>query len=173
MSPHEELHEQAEHASHDASLKKVGATMAIVAAVMAIVSVYASTTVTDELLTQQKVSNEWNRYQAKALRRYQSEVAVDLFKGMKDDEAVKAYAANKLRYETEGEEIKKKAEEMEKETEHLGHKAHRLHIAEVFLEFGIVLSSLAILTKRELFWYSSMASGAVGAAVAATAFLMH
>ena len=147
--------------------------MAIIAAVMAIVSVYGNTTVTAQLLTQQDASNKWNYYQAKALRRYQSEVAADIFKGMKDEDRAKAYEANKQRYEKEGEEIQAEAKELTNKTIELGHKAHRLHIGEVFLEFGIVLSSLAILTRRELFWYASLASGAAGSIIAATAYLMH
>jgi hypothetical protein len=45
-----------------------------------------------------------------------------------------------------------------------------LHFGEVFLEISIVLASLAILSKRELFWYAAMAGGAVGAIVGATAY---
>jgi hypothetical protein len=40
----------------------------------------------------------------------------------------------------------------------------------VFLEISIVLASLAILSKRALFWYAAMAGGVVGVAVAATAY---
>jgi hypothetical protein len=46
-------------------------------------------------------------------------------------------------------------------------------LGEVFLEIAIVLASLAILTKRRPMWFASILSGLVGAAIAATALLLH
>jgi hypothetical protein len=40
----------------------------------------------------------------------------------------------------------------------------------VFLEFSIVLASLAILAKRPALWYTSILSGTAGIVVAATVF---
>src|SRR5258705_8170997 len=73
----DELKEQAEKA-RDPFDRKVGATMAIVAAVLALVAVYGHISTTEELLAQQRASDQWAFYQAKSLRRYQSEVARDI-----------------------------------------------------------------------------------------------
>jgi hypothetical protein len=43
-------------------------------------------------------------------------------------------------------------------------------LGEVFLEFSIVLSSLAILAKRRMLWYVSIVSGTIGVVVAVTIF---
>ncbi len=175
MSVHEELQENAEHA-HDDFTRRAGATMAIIAAVLAVVAVYAHLTTTEELLMQQKSSDQWSFYQAKALRRYQSEVARDLMQSISGDAAQKTaakYSANFERYEKEAEEIQEKAKEFGKESELAGRKALRLHFGEVFLELAIVFSSLAILARKNAFWLAGVGSASLGLAVSATALLIH
>lgn len=175
MSINEELQEHAEHA-HDDFSRGAGATMAIIAALLAVVAVYGHVTTTEELLMQQRASDQWAFYQAKALRRYQSEIAVDLMTVMPGAAVSKArekYAANLERYEKEGEQIQEKAKEYSKESEVAGTKALRLHLGEVFLELAIVFSSLAILARRRVFWGIGVASAALGVVVSATVFLIQ
>ena len=50
-------------------------------------------------------------------------------------------------------------------------RAERLHFGEVFLEIAIVLSSLAILTKRKLWYIAGSVSAVGGLILAATAFV--
>jgi hypothetical protein len=175
MSVNEELKEHAEHA-HDSFSRRAGASMAIIAAVLAVVSVWGHVMVTEELVTQMKASDQWAFYQAKAQRRYQSEVAQDLLGavgGEKAAKAVETYKANKERYEKEGEAIKERAQEFENESHLAGKRAMRLHIGEIFLEIAIVLSSLAILTRRALYWYVGIASSVLGAALGASVLLIQ
>ena len=80
MSVDEELQEHAEHAKAPFD-KRVAVTMAIIAAMLAVDGVMGHLLTTEELLLQQKASDQWAYYQAKSIRRYTSEVAVDLFKG--------------------------------------------------------------------------------------------
>ena len=166
MSTAEELHEHAEHA-RDPFDRRVAATMAILAAVLAIVSVLGHIYTTEELIDQQKASDQWSYYQAKSIRRYQSEVARDLFAAMKDERS-EQYAQNAQRYRSDSEEIQKKAEELEKESHLKRQQALRLHLGEVFLEISIVFGSLAILIKRSALWFGAIALGVVGVAIALT-----
>jgi len=167
MSTTEELQEQAEHA-HAPFDKKVAATMAITAAALAIVAVLGHLTTTEELLNQQKASDQWSYYQAKSIRRYTSEFARDLFQSLKDDSKSEAYAKNVEKYRKDDEEIQKEAQALEQESHVKGRQALRLHFGEVFLEIAIVFASLAILTKRGALWWASIALGVAGAAVALT-----
>jgi predicted Holliday junction resolvase-like endonuclease len=149
--------------------------MAIIAACLAVVAVSGHIETTEELLAQQKASDQWAFYQAKSLRRYQSEVARDILDQMPGEKAARAvetYAANKERYIKEGEEIQKKAKEFEAESALSGHRALRLHFGEVFLELAIVLCSLAILGKRPLFFYVAIAGAAGGVLMAAGSLLV-
>jgi hypothetical protein len=66
-------------------------------------------------------------------------------------------------------EAQNKMAESQKEMEesHLVHqKTNRFDLGELGLQFGVVLCSLAILTKSRWFWFGGLASSAVGALIA-------
>jgi hypothetical protein len=173
MSVEEELQENAEHAKEPFD-RKVALTMAVIAAVMAIVSVAGHILTTEELLNQQKASDQWAFSQAKDIRRYDSEVARDMLAALSaGPAAINRYSANSERYEKEKGEIQNEARKFEKERDVSSSQALRTHIGEVFLEIAIVLASLAILTKRRPMWFASILSGLLGAGIAATALLVH
>ena len=142
--------------------------MAILAAALAIVAVLGHLFTTEELLKQQKASDQWSYYQAKSIRRYTSEFARDVFQSMNSAQLSQTYAKNIEKYRKDDEEIQKEAQALEKESEVKGAQALRLHFGEVFLEIGIVFASLAILTKRSALWLGSIGLGIVGTAVALT-----
>jgi hypothetical protein len=171
MNPGEELHEHAEHAKAPFD-KKVAATMAGIAATLAVVAVFGHLSTTEELLSQQKASDQWAFYQAKSIRRYESEVARDTMAALKSDK-VAEYEKNVERYRKEGEEIQEKARDFEKERDIAGHKALRLHFGQVFLELGIVFASLAILTKRELMWVIAVVGALLGLVLSGSAYFVH
>jgi hypothetical protein len=168
MSVEEELKEHAEHAK-DPFDKNVAITMAIIAALLAIVPVMGHILTTEELLAQQKASDQWAYSQAKDIRRYDSEIAADMLKALKSEEkTAEHYSANAEKDKKDHEDIQDKATEFEKERDHKGAQALRLEISEVFFEVAIVFASLAILSKRSLVWYLSMLSALVGMGIAAT-----
>jgi hypothetical protein len=173
MSVEEELQENAEKAKEPFD-RNVALTMAVIAAVMAIVSVAGQVLVTEELLNQQKASDQWAFYQAKDIRRYESDIARDMMAALSaGPAAINKYAANMERYDKDRGEIQAEAKKLEEESRFHGAQALRAHLGEVFLEIAIVLASLAILTKRRPMWFASILSGLVGAAIAATALLLH
>jgi hypothetical protein len=171
MSTAEELQEHSEHAQGPFD-KRVAGTMAIIAAVLAIVSVLGHISTTEELLKQQKASDQWSYYQAKSIRRYQSEVARDLFANMKSEAMSEQYAKNAEKYKKDDEEIQKEAQALENESHLRGRQALRLHFGEVFLEVSIVFASLAILSKRPLLWFAAIAGGAIGVVIGASTLLI-
>ncbi len=167
MSVDEELHEHAEHAKEPFD-KKVAVTMAIIAAMLAVDGVMAHLLTTEELLLQQKASDQWSYYQAKSVRRYTSEVAADLFKAFPNlgTEPVEKYLKNAEKYKQDDDEISKEANALEAESRMKGDQAHRLDYGEVFLEIGIVFASMAILAKSNIIWYASIGSALVGLVIA-------
>ncbi len=170
MSVNEELNEGAERAKEPFD-RKVAVTMAIIAALLAIVTVLGHILSTEELLAQQKANDQWAYYQAKSIRRYNSEIARDLMKALTTESAAKGeehYTANVEKYDKESKEIQNEARGLETESEFKGKQALRFEISEVFLEIGIVFASLAILSKRALVWWVSMLSAAVGVGIAVT-----
>src|SRR5712692_8907351 len=97
MSVNEELSENTEHAKEPFD-RKVAVTMAIIAASLAIVSVLGQVFATEELLAQQQASDKWAFYQAKSIRRYESDIARDLFRtaatGEANAKSAETYSAN-------------------------------------------------------------------------------
>ena len=93
MSTNEELEEHAHHAKEPFD-RKVAVTMAIIAAVLATVSVGAHIFANEELLLQQQASDQWAYYQAKSARRYASDVARDTLKAMQSAEVSEKYSKN-------------------------------------------------------------------------------
>lgn len=173
MSVEEELQEHVEHAKEPFD-RNVALTMAVIAAAMAIVSVAGQMLTTEELLNQQKASDQWAFYQAKDIRRYESDIARDMMAALSaGPAAINKYAANMERYDKDRGDIQNEARKLEEESHVHGARALRTHIGEIFLEFGIVLASLAILTKRRQMWFISILSALVGAGIAATALLVH
>lgn len=168
MPANEELEEHAHHAREPFD-KKVAVTMAIIAAVLATVSVGAHIFANEELLLQQRASDQWAYYQAKSGRRYASDVARDTMKVLKSDEMAEVYEKNAKKYEKEGEEIQTEARALETESKRRGQQSFRMESGEVFLEMGIVFASLAILTKREIIWTVAVGSALLGFLIACTA----
>jgi hypothetical protein len=52
-------------------------------------------------------------------------------------------------------------------------RADRFDLAEVFLEIGLVITSITLLSGRRLFWYLGMMFGVVGIVVAITGALIR
>jgi len=161
MSVEEEIKEHAEHASNPFD-KRVAGSMAIIAAALAVVSVLSHLATTEEILQQQKASDQWAYYQAKSIRRYSSEIARDSFTAMKFAEQSEQYAKNAEKYRKDTEEIQKEARGLEEESHLKGRQELRLDQGEVFLELAIVLGSLSILTKRPMLWYLALGGAVVG-----------
>jgi hypothetical protein len=172
MSLNEELEEHTSEAKQPFD-KRVAATMAIIAAALAVVSVAGHILTTDELLGQQRASDQWSYYQAKSIRRFSAEATYDLLSTVKSEEAVAGkYKEASKKYKEDAEEIQKKAEELEAESHDRGKQALHAHFGEVFLEIAIVFSSLAILTKRNVFYLAGVSAALIGVVAAATAYFV-
>ena len=127
---------------------------------------------TRSVLSQAQASDQWAYYQAKSIRRYESEIARDLFANMKNEALSEQYVKNAEKYRKDDEEIQKEAKALEDESHFRGRQALRLHFGEVFLEVAIVFASLAILSKRSGIWYAAIALALVGVGIASTMLLL-
>jgi hypothetical protein len=84
------------------------------------------------------------------------------------------------RYSKEADDIEREARRLtgegvkyQKLSEHEHHQADRFDLGELFVELALVVSSVAILSKKSGFWYAGIALCAVGLAVVATGFFVH
>jgi Domain of unknown function (DUF4337) len=188
-----ELHEHAEHAREHPDLAPVTLTMAVLAVLVATVSLMGHRTHTEEIilkneevLLQNKVSDQWAYYQAKNIRRHNDELFADLTTvvATKDAEGAgklkEKYRAEADRYKDEQKELDAKARELENEgqlTRREGdltrRKADRFDLGEVFLEIALVVTSITLLSGRKIFWYFGLLMATAGVLVAASAWIVH
>jgi len=174
-----ELKEHAEHAKEDPTLAPVSLTMAVLAVLVAVVSLLGHRAHTEEVVLQAKSSDQWAYYQAKNIRRHTDELFTDLTSvtPTTDSPALAKlrdkYSQEASRYKDDQKEIEDKAREMEAEVATERDRADRFDLAEVFLEIGLVITSITLLSGRRIFWWLGLILGVVGIVVAGTAFFLH
>ena len=167
-----ELHEHAEEAHRDPSLVPVTLTMAILAVVLAAITLLSHRAHTEELLLQSKATDQWAFYQAKNIRRHTYELFLDLLSVVNPRDAQGAeklkekYSDEIKHYMGDLSDIQAEARQLESEVLTQQHKANRFDLGEVCLEVALVLVSLTLLTRRRVFWLLGCFSGLVGLVVA-------
>lgn len=166
MSANEEVEEHVHHAQNPFD-KTVAGSMAIMAALLAVVSVVGQHFNTEKLLLQGLASDQWAYSQAKDIRHYIADATRDILTNMKPVSA-KTYEDDAKKYKKQAADIQEKAKEYEQERDKNSHKADRFHFSEVFLEVAIVFSSLSILLKVKPFFIAGIAAALVGIAIAVT-----
>lgn len=146
---------------------------------------------TEAAAAQVEASNQFAWYQAKRQRQAQSEsfLALSRTLGGKDDsrqtteakwaEDVAKYKKELPEMEEEGKKKTAKAAELNKQAEDKLHESHvvhrqatRLDIGHLSVELGLVLGSIAVLTKRKSFWFAGIGAAVIGLAVTASAYAM-
>lgn len=174
-----ELQEHAEHAKEDPTLAPVSVTMAILAVLVAVVSLLGHRAHTEEVVLQAKASDQWAYYQAKNIRRHTDELFTDLTSVQATTDAATLaklrdkYSQEASRYRDEQKGIEDSAHEMEAEVATERNRADRYDLAEVFLEIGLVITSITLLSGRRMFWGLGVVLSVVGIVLAATAFAVH
>jgi hypothetical protein len=174
-----ELHENAERARENPNLAPVTLTMAVVAVFVATVSLLGHRTHTEEVILQNKVTDQWSYYQAKNTRLHTDELFAGLagIVNSKDAEAAaklqEKVQAEADRYKDEKKELETKARELEQEFALTHRKADRFDLGEVFLEVALVITSITLLSGRRIFWHLGMLLAVIGVCVAASVLLLH
>ena len=120
---------------------------------------------------------EWNEYQAKKIRSYNTGLADDLLSVVtvadKDKAAKisKAWADHQAKWNDDLKEDQEKAKGLEEKVEQAEARANRFDLAEALLEIGLVITSVTLLTRSRVYWYLGMVF-AVGGIVSALSVLM-
>ena len=142
-----ELQENAEHGREHPSLAPISVTMAILAVCVAVVSLLGHRSHTEELMMQNRATDQWAYYQAKNIRRHNYEMGLDLlgmveFKNKEQANKIREkYKGEADRYTKEQAEIEEQAKDFEGESARAQRKADRFDLGEVFLEIALVISS--------------------------------
>jgi hypothetical protein len=173
-----ELHENAEHGAKHAELAPVTISMAILAVLVAAISLMGHRAHTEELLGQTRATDQWAQYQAKSIREHSYKVFLDelgvftVQNPAKTEELKAKYAKEVDRYDGEMKEIQTQATETEGEVKTAGKRGDRFDLAEVLLESALVICSITLLTHKRAFWALGLLVAATGAVIAATGFMI-
>jgi hypothetical protein len=173
-----ELEEQAEEAAQH-NLAPVTVTMAILAVLVAAVSLLGHRAHTEEVLLQTKATDQWAYYQAKEIRRRNYELFVDelsvfALQNSEHANAIKEkYEKEIERYKEEGKEIQSEAKGAEAEVLVQQHHANYFDLGEVLLEAALVICSITVLTRKRFFWYLGSVLGIVGLGIGLAGLLIH
>ncbi len=172
---HEAIQEELERDT-GALVKRVALTTALFAALAAIASLLAGSTVNEALVLkneattlQAQASDQWAYYQAKGIKAAVQDAVAAPWQSA-GQPVPPSIATAKARFVAEEAEIQKRATEFEHqrdeksaEAEHLLHRHHLFAGAVAVLQVGIALGAIAALTRMKLAWVASCLLGAIGA----------
>lgn len=174
-----ELHEHAEAGHHGAGMAPVSITMAILAVLVAVVSLLGHRAHGEELLSQNKASDAWAEYQAQSIRFHSYEQFLDQLSisDQKDPRLVgqlrTKYLAEVGHYRNRRSESSATARQFEDEVKLAAREANRLDLGEVCLEAALVIVSMTLLTRKRGYWVLGSALAIAGLIIAGTAVLVH
>jgi Domain of unknown function (DUF4337) len=174
-----ELMENHEHAAEDKSLRPVAFAMSILAVLVAIVTLLGHRASTEAVLAQSRASDQWNEYQAKRIRQHEATLSADLLSTLPvtDQSAAEAlktkYQQNIRQWTDEMKDEADKAHDLEVDVRRAERRADRYDLGEAMLEIGLVITSIALLTRQRTYAFLGCAFGAAGLISAAWALTLR
>ena len=174
----EEIKETTEEAHHSGQ-KAIGLTTALVAVLLAVVTLLGHRAHTEEVVLQGERNTQWVNFDTKRMQRTVAEDLADLSVGLPGGDEKRSEFKEKARIEREGEpakngqpakegtdKIREHAQELDAEMKVVQRRADRYDSGELFLEISIVLCSIALLAEAKVYWKLSFLSTAAGIVLA-------
>lgn len=168
----QELHENAEVAKHAPTMTPVSFTMAVLAVIVATVSLLGHRAHTEEILLQNEISDDWAHYQAKTIRRHQDEMFLDITllvsaasSNVANAKLQQKYVKEVERYKGDQADIDKEARKLERAKKAQQRQADYYDLAEALLEIALVITSITLLSSLRAFWYAGLVVGVAGMAI--------
>jgi hypothetical protein len=174
----EELKEHAEEAEKG-GLAPVTITMAILAVLVAAVSLLGHRAHTEELLHQTEATDKWAYYQAKDIRRHTYELFLDELSvfttqpGQQAAQAKEKYEKEVQRYRDDQKDIEADAKKAQDDVKLEARRADHYDLGEVMLEAALVICSITLLTRKKLYWGMGLVLALIGIAIGCAGFFVH
>jgi hypothetical protein len=171
--------EAAEEGRERKHLAPVSLTMAILAVMVATVSLLGHRAHTEEILLQTRATDQWAYYQAKNIRRNNLEALDDVLTALENtkeeraQEVQKHFHAEIDKYRDQQKDIQNEARGLEAEVGLASRRADRFDLGEVFLEIALVVTSITLLTDKRAYWYFGCVLATVGIVAAASGHMVH
>lgn len=174
-----EFNEQQEEAARRRELFPISFTISVLAVLVAMTTIMGHRAHTAAVLQQARSTDQWNLYQAKKIRDFNTGLSVDLMASLSlKDQAgaakiVDGYRAHRAKWATELEEEQKVAKEFGEKVEVQERRAARFDLGEALLQIAVVIVSVTLLTRQRAYWFFGIALGSAGLICAALGFLQH
>jgi hypothetical protein len=170
-----EIHHETEH-KIDPEGQRVGVLAAILAVMLAIVTIASHRTHTEAIIDKSAANDHWQHYQSTRIKFHSLELGESLVKqlapkGEGSAAAVDDYEKQKKKYDEQGKEIQEQAREAQEKAEGAERRALRYDFGEGLLEIGLVLSSLYFISRKRMFPVIGIVAGLTGVMLAATGLL--
>ena len=171
--------EAAEEGRERKHLAPVSLTMAILAVMVATVSLLGHRAHTEEILLQTRATDQWAYYQAKNIRRNNLEALDDVLTALENTKEERAQEVQKRfhdeidKYRDQQKDIQNEARSLEAEVGLASRRADRFDLGEVFLEIALVVTSITLLTDKRGYWYFGCVLATVGIVAAASGHMVH
>ena len=174
-APMEQVHEQIHHQAHESTQRWISGaalTAAFLAALAAITGSLASTHLTESSRDQIQSNDDWSYYQAKGIKagvlRSKIELLAALGKPESEDDKKKLH-----QYEGDQEETQKRAKERAAASDAHLHTHEVLERGVTLFHIAIAVVAISVLTRRKLFWFTSLAFGTAGIVFMIQGLLSH
>jgi uncharacterized membrane protein len=171
--------EAAEEGRERKNMAPVSLTIAILAVLIATVSLLGHRAHTEEILLQTRATDQWAYYQAKNMRRNTLEALSEVLTALENTKADRAQEVQKHfhedidKYRDQQKDIQNEARNLELEVQLTSRRANRFDFGEVFLEIALVVTSITMLTDNRRYWYFGCVLAVVGMVAAGSGFLVH
>ena len=148
----------------------VALSTAVIAVLAAIAGMLGNHHANEAMIEQVKSSDQWAYYQSKSIKAELAASTSQIFSAL--GKSLPADNAAKMeQYKADKEEIKKKAEGLEKSSEEHMNTHVIFSRAVTIFQIAIAISAIAILTRKKLMWYASMLLAASGCVFLVLGFL--
>jgi hypothetical protein len=167
---HEHIQEHAEH-SREKWILGVALSSALLAALAAVASLLAGHNANEAVISQIESSDQWSYYQSKSIKEAQLAGKADILAAL-DKPVPDADKAKLAQYEKEKEEVRKEAERLEQESQHLLRTHEALAASVTLFQIAIAVGAISVLIRRKSFWLASLAVGIIGVGFFAQALFL-
>jgi uncharacterized protein DUF4337 len=167
-----EIHHEVE-AEHDPTGQRVGVLAAVLAVLLAVVTIASHRTHTDAILEKSAANDSWQHYQSVRVKFHTLELGEDLTRTLAPkSESLSRYQKDMAKYEEQAQEIQAEAKKQESEAASAENRALHYDLGEGLLEIALVLSSLYFISRKKMFPVLGVIGGVAGVLVALTGLMV-
>jgi hypothetical protein len=177
----QELKEHAEEA-HKRGMLEVSMTMAVLAVIIALLTMLGHRTHNEEVVIQDQATDQWNYYQAKKTQLLTAQSTVDTSEMFREDPGhrgekaranIEKYGAIVEKNSDKQKDIDAEARKLEAEVKLQAERATRFDYGESLVAIALVITSITLMTSRRAFWLVGIVVACLGTLVGLSAFLLH